>query len=230
MAIFRVNKTSDYTVMSNYHFKEKEMSLKAKGLLSEMLSLPDNWDYSISGLVAINKENETSIKNTLNELKKYGYLNIIKLLPNETKTGRIEYIYDVYENPKQEGEKQEVENLPLENQAVENQVQLNTNILNTKELNIKEYKEKYKKESKSKYGEYQNVLLTDKEYYKLCEDYNNIEEIIKFLDEYIEEKGYKSKSHNLAIRRWVAEAVKNQNIKRKDVKQYDRPAWLDMDL
>lgn len=230
MAVFRVNKTGDYTVMSNYHFKEKNMSLKAKGLLSEMLSLPDNWDYSISGLVAINKENETSIKNTLNELKKYGYLNIIKLLPNETKTGRIEYIYDVYENPKQEGEKQEVENLPLEIQAVENQAQLNTNILNTKELNIKEYKEKYKKESKSKYGEYQNVLLTDKEYYKLCEDYNNIEDIIKFLDEYIEEKGYKSKSHNLAIRRWVAEAVKNQNIKRKDVKQYDRPAWLDMDL
>ena len=53
MAVIRINKTQNYTVMSNYHLKEKDMSLKAKGLLSLMLSLPDNWDYSISGLVPI---------------------------------------------------------------------------------------------------------------------------------------------------------------------------------
>ena len=53
MSVIRVEKTKNYTVMSNYHFKEKNMSLKAKGLLSLMLSLPDNWDYSIAGLVAI---------------------------------------------------------------------------------------------------------------------------------------------------------------------------------
>ena len=73
MAIFRIEKNKNYTVMSNYHFKEKNMTLKAKGLLSLMLSLPDDWDYSINGLVAICKENETSIKNTLEELKKFGY-------------------------------------------------------------------------------------------------------------------------------------------------------------
>ena len=140
MPVLRVHKTKDYTVMSNYHFKEKEMSLKAKGLLSQMLSLPDNWDYSVAGLVAINKENESSIKSTLNELKKFRYLKVTKLMPNETKTGRIEYLYDIYEKPfkeqpeeKQETEKQEVENLPLENQPLENQRQYN-NI--TKELNI----------------------------------------------------------------------------------------------
>jgi len=87
-----------------------------------------------------------------------------------------------------------------------------------------------KKEPKHKYGEYQNVLLTEKEYYKLIDDFANADELIKFLDEYIEEKGYKSKSHNLAIRRWVVDAVKDKTIKRKDAKQYDRPAWLDMDL
>ena len=65
MAVIRVNKTKNYTIMSNYHFYEKEMSLKAKGLLSLMLSLPDEWDYSINGLVSICKENETSIKSTL---------------------------------------------------------------------------------------------------------------------------------------------------------------------
>lgn len=152
MAIMRINKTKDYTVMSNYHFKEKEMSLKAKGLLSQMLSLPDDWDYSIAGLVAINKENETAIKSTLNELKKFGYLTVTKLLPNETATGRIEYVYDVYEQPhkeqpkeKQEIEKQGVEKLTVENQPIENQGQLNTNKSTTKELNIKELNTNNKK-------------------------------------------------------------------------------------
>lgn len=143
MAKFKVNKTKDYTIMSNYHLKEKNMSLKAKGLLSVMLSLPDNWDYSISGLVAISLENETSIKSSLSELKKLGYLEVIKLMPNESETGRIDYIYNIYEKPKQEGKKQEVENLPLEILEVENQGQLNTNnkynninIINTKKQNI----------------------------------------------------------------------------------------------
>ena len=138
MAKFKVNKTKDYTIMSNYHLKEKNMSLKAKGLLSVMLSLPDNWDYSIAGLVAISQENETAIKSALSELKQFGYLEVIKLMPNESETGRIDYIYNVYEKPKQEGEKQEVENLPLEILDVENQGQLNTNnrILNNKSNNM----------------------------------------------------------------------------------------------
>ena len=138
MAKFKVKKTKDYTIMSNYHLKEKNMSLKAKGLLSVMLSLPDNWDYSIAGLVAISQENETAIKSALSELKQFGYLEVIKLMPNESETGRIDYIYNVYEKPKQEGEKQEVENLPLEILDVENQGQLNTNnrILNNKSNNM----------------------------------------------------------------------------------------------
>ena len=97
MGIFRINKDKNYITMSNHHFKEKEMSLKAKGLLSEMLSLPENWNYSVAGLVSINKENETSIKTTLNELQKFGYLKITKLLPNQTISGRIEYVYDIFE-------------------------------------------------------------------------------------------------------------------------------------
>lgn len=143
MAKFKVNKTKDYTIMSNYHLKEKNMSLKAKGLLSVMLSLPEDWDYSIAGLVAISLENETSIKSALSELKKFRYLEVIKLMPNESETGRIDYIYNIYEKPKQEAEKQEVEkqeveNLPLEFLDVENQGQLNTNnkILNNKYNNI----------------------------------------------------------------------------------------------
>ena len=158
MATFRVNKTSDYTVISNYHLREKEMSLKAKGLLTLMLSLPENWDYSISGLASICTENETAIKTGLKELKKFGYLRISKIFPNKKRGNKkIEYVYEIFEKPLGEGKRQKeqetekqplekqkvenqgVENLPLESQAVENQGQLNTNKLNTKEVSTKEY-------------------------------------------------------------------------------------------
>ncbi|QUB95863.1 hypothetical protein J5A73_03120 [Leptotrichia sp. oral taxon 218] len=157
MATFRVNKTSDYTVISNHHLREKGMSLKAKGLLTLMLSLPENWDYSISGLASICAENETAIKTGLNELKKFGYLRISKIFPNKKRGNKkIEYVYEIFEKPLKEDKRQKeqkteeqtlesqvvenqgVENLSLESQAVENQGQLNTKELNTKELNTKE--------------------------------------------------------------------------------------------
>ena len=107
MAVIRVNKTSDYTIMGNSHLKEKEMSLKAKGLLSMMLSLPNDWDYSVAGLVSICKESESSIKTALDELKKFGYLVIEKKLPNETDSGKFEYEYNIFEYP--QGEEQPTE-------------------------------------------------------------------------------------------------------------------------
>lgn len=131
MPTIRVNKTKDFTVMSNYHLRDKSMSLKAKGLLSLMLSLPDSWDFSISGLTSICKEEETSIKSTLKELKNLGYLHVSK---ERSKEGKYNYVYTIYENPSIENP--EVENPEVENPGVEN-IPLNkyTNILNTKELN-----------------------------------------------------------------------------------------------
>lgn len=146
MSVIRVEKTKNYTVMSNYHFKEKEMTLKAKGLLSLMLSLPDNWNYSIAGLVTICKENETAIKSALKELQNFGYVRIDKIMPDKTQSGRIEYVYTVFENPEQGKEKQGVENLPLEKQGVENRRQLNTKKQNTNKVNTKEIKKNTKKE------------------------------------------------------------------------------------
>ena len=96
-SVCRVNKNANYTVMSNYHLRSTNLSLKAIGLLSKVLSLPENWDYSISGLTAICKEKETAIKAALDELKHWGYLVVTKLMPNETNSGRIEYVYDFYE-------------------------------------------------------------------------------------------------------------------------------------
>lgn len=141
--VVRINKTDNYTVMSNYHLREQGMSLKAKGLLSQMLSLPDEWEYSIAGLAKINKESESAIKSALKELREFGYLHVTKIMPRESESGRIEYIYDIFEKPqKTRVQKQGVENQPLENQpieiqAVENQRQLNTNLLNTKNKILK---------------------------------------------------------------------------------------------
>lgn len=135
--IFRVEKTQNYTVMSNYHFREQEMSLKAKGLLSLMLSLPDSWDYSIKGLCAICKENETAIRTALKELQKFGYLHIKKLTPAETDSGRFEYEYIVYEKPQrfEDAQQQDEEKQGAENLYLENQVQLNTNRSSINKLN-----------------------------------------------------------------------------------------------
>ena len=151
-----MNKTKNYTVMSNEHLKDKRLSLKAKGLLSVMLSLPDTWDYSISGLVAICKESETAVKSTLNELKSCGYLVVTKKMPNETESGRIEYVYDIFEKAqtekqgveKQGVEKQGVENLGVENLGVENVRQLSTKESSTDKSNTDESSTNKKKERK----------------------------------------------------------------------------------
>lgn len=138
---FRVNKTSNYTVMSNTHLREKNMTLRAKGLLSVMLSLPENWDYSIAGLAAINAESENIIKQSLDELKRFGYLVVTKLTPRQTESGRYEYIYDIYEQPQkiQSIEKQGIEKQGVEFQGLENWgVNKYTDIRNTKEINTKE--------------------------------------------------------------------------------------------
>ena len=101
MAVIRTKKVKNFTVISNKPLKEKKMSNKAKGMLATMLSLPDTWKYSISGLVAISKESRTAIKSALRELKEFGYLEIKKLYPNYSQgRKRIEYNYLIYEVPK----------------------------------------------------------------------------------------------------------------------------------
>ena len=73
MAVFRIEKTRDYTVMSNHHLKNKNLTLKAKGLLSVMLSLPETWDYTLKGLAIINREGVDAIREAVRELEKAGY-------------------------------------------------------------------------------------------------------------------------------------------------------------
>ena len=70
MAVFRVERNTGYTVMSNHHLRNKELSLKAKGLLSQMLSLPEDWDYTLAGLSYINRESIDAIRTAVWELEK----------------------------------------------------------------------------------------------------------------------------------------------------------------
>ena len=86
MAVFRVERTRDYTVMSNHHLKNRALSLKAKGLLSMMLSLPDDWDYTTRGLASICREGVDAIGKTLKELESAGYMERRQL---RGKDGRI---------------------------------------------------------------------------------------------------------------------------------------------
>lgn len=153
MSVIRVNNTKGFTVMSNYHFQDKEISLKAKGLLGLMLSLPSNWDYSVNGLVAIVKENKAAVQTALKELEEHKYLKRTRV---QDETGRFDYIYDIYEKPYDKlpwTENQCTDIQCTEVQCTENQPQINTNKQitnkqNTKELNTNEYKEKnIKKES-----------------------------------------------------------------------------------
>ena len=74
MAVFRVEKNSGYTVMSNYHLRNRALSLKAKGLLSQMLSLPEDWDYTLQGLARINRESIDAIRQAIRELEQAGYI------------------------------------------------------------------------------------------------------------------------------------------------------------
>lgn len=154
MAVIRVNKTGDYTVMSNTHFKEKEMSLKAKGLLSLMLSLPENWDYSVAGLVALSKDGKDSVTASLCELEELGYL-IRKRVTDEK--GRFAgYEYNIFENPQTE---KPLEEKPfMENPSTEKPTQLNTKILNTKILNTKKSNTN-KINNKKKKSPFEHIIL-----------------------------------------------------------------------
>ena len=102
MAVFRVEKNKGYTVMSNHHLRNKELTLKAKGLLSQMLSLPENWDYTLAGLSHINKESIDAIRTAVLELEKAGYIERAQGRDEKGKMTAITYtIYEQPQNPMQ---------------------------------------------------------------------------------------------------------------------------------
>lgn len=127
---FKVYKSGDFTVMPMIHLKDKTLSLKAVGLLSKMLSLPEDWDYSLNGLVSITKDGLDSVRSALNELKDHDYVEILKL---RTEKGTFKYNYLVFENPADKALK--VQNEP----DMGNPYLDEPNVVNQGQYNIKEY-------------------------------------------------------------------------------------------
>ena len=141
MSVFRVEKTKGYTVMSNHHLRNHTLSLKAKGLLSQMLSLPDDWDYTLQGLGQINKESIDAIRGAVRELERAGY---IKRSRERDERGCLRgTVYTIYEQPHAEPTPEKpMQALPtldnptlekpmLEKPTLENPTQLNKDIQKT---------------------------------------------------------------------------------------------------
>ena len=140
MAVFRVERNRGYTVMSNHHLRNRDLTLKAKGLLSQMLSLPDNWDYTLAGLSRINREKIDAIREAVRELEKAGY--IVRSRERDKK-GRLRGAdYIIYEQPQPPVldlptlenptlDNPTLEKPMLENPTLENPTQLNKDISRT---------------------------------------------------------------------------------------------------
>ena len=145
MSVFRVEKNKGYTVMSNHHLRNHALSLKAKGLLSQMLSLPDDWDYTLQGLAQINKESIDAIREAVRELERAGY---IKRSRERDERGCLRgTIYTIYEQPQTQPEPEKpaqavpalvqptLEKPMLDSPALENPTQLNTKRKNKESQN-----------------------------------------------------------------------------------------------
>ena len=126
MAIFRIHKATNFTTINNYLIRDKNLSLKDKGMMMILLSLPNNWEYSVKGLEKICKEARNTINSILNNLEKHEYLERRKVYEN----GKIkEWRYDIYEIPKSLYRKIE----DIENEDIDFEAQLNKEELNKEE-------------------------------------------------------------------------------------------------
>lgn len=142
MAVCRVHRTRDYTLMSNYHLRDRELSCKACGLLSKMLSLPEEWDYTTRGLSAICKDGVDSISSALKELEQRGYLVRTRIRDDKGRITDVEY--NIYETPQMptpdmaspHTEKPDMDTPDTDTPCTENPAQLNTNKSNNQKENI----------------------------------------------------------------------------------------------
>lgn len=139
MAVFRVEKNKNYTVMSNHHLRNKELSLKAKGLLSQMLSLPPEWDFTLSGLSFLNADGKDSIREGIKELELAGYVTRSRTRGKRGRYSSNEYVIREEPSPPS-SEKPTMENPALEKPTLENPTQLNKEALNTDSLNTDKIK------------------------------------------------------------------------------------------
>lgn len=211
MAELKKNLQEGYTHVNNEIFYDKNISYKAKGLFCQMLSLPDNWDFKENSIKALATDGIRSVRSGLKELIEKGYL-----IREPIREGNliVDWQYTLIGNPRDlrfvKIENVNLENVKIQNVKIQNvnPIKLNNNStkneLNKNNINVCKHKHKY--------GEYQHVLLTDKDYTHLVELYgSSLDEHIKILDEYIETSGKNYKNHSLVLQKWVHDEWTKRN-------------------
>ena len=216
MAVFRIEKTRDYTVMSNHHLRDKSLSLKAKGLLSLMLSLPEEWDYTTKGLARICKDGVDSICAGVRELEEHGYVIRQRVRNANGQLGAIEYtILEQPRPPEPKPGKPERENPVLDNPEQASPVlgepgQENPAQLNTKETN----NENSKYESDLIRTQYRNLILDNIEYALLAArnptDRARLDELVHLM---LDTVCARRKTIRIAQNDFPTEVVKSQFLK-----------------
>ena len=129
MSVIRVEKNNNYTTMNNHHFRNRSLSLKAKGVMSLMLSLPDDWDYTIKGLATLSKDGVDSVRSALKELEEQGYLTMKRVRNEQGHLTSTEYVLKEIPSAEKPISGNPISENPIsENPISENPTQLNTNI------------------------------------------------------------------------------------------------------
>ena len=167
MAAFRIEKTQNYTIMSNHHLRNANLSLKAKGLLSQMLSLPENWDYTLKGLSHINRESVDAIRTAIHELERAGYITRSRERKENGQLGGTEYI--IHEQPPEDiapdnENTTHISGLPTQEKPMwENPIQVNSTLENPTQIN-KEYKAITEKTNTDLSNTHQSIYPATPEY------------------------------------------------------------------
>lgn len=211
MAFLRKEHKENYTCISNDVFRS-DLSLKARGMLCTMLSLPDDWEFSENGLQAILKDGQTSIRSAIKELEAAGFLSRTRERDESGRMGKCVWIvcdYPRFENP----------NLANSNLGIE--PQLSTKEQSTKGQSTKE--SSTKREPRHKYGEYSNVLLSDTDMLKLQAEFpTDWEERIERLSSYMASTGKSYKNHLATIRNWARRDRSSKKVSRETSSGFDK--------
>lgn len=221
MPVIRVKKDANYTTMSNYHLRDKTLSLKAKGLLSMFLSLPKDWTYSVRGLVAISKEGADGILSGLKELEAAGYLERHRLRDEHGRLGDSEY--SIFETPmlRQSYLDTDSPNQDIPNQAKPNQVkpsqgkpsQLSIELSRIDSKNIDHINNGRDRDFPTAFGKYKNVFLSRGDLYALQQEYpHDYQDRIERLSEYMASTGKVYGNHLATIRSWARRDGYSQSL------------------
>lgn len=216
MAFLRKEHKENYTCISNDVFKS-DLSLKARGMLCTMLSLPDDWEFSENGLQAILKDGQTSIRSAIKELEAAGFLSRTRERDENGRMGKCVWIvcdYPRFENPN------------LGNSNLGNEPQLSTKESSTNRPTTKESK----RETRHKFGEYKNVLLTDSDVEKLKDEFpTDWGERVERLSAYMASTGKTYKNHLATIRNWARRdrEANRDTVSRETSSGFDRKVDAD---